>query len=339
MTSPRLNRRAMLSAAAVVAGCRPRRGASSLVVYTSLDEPYSRPILNSFQETTGVTVRPLFDTEANKSRGLAARLAAERSRPRADVFWSSEVMQTVRLAEQGLLTRYDAPAAAAIPPRYRDPEGRWTGFGARFRVFAWDSDHAGEPPAGFEELLRPKWKGQIALARPLWGTTFTEACALFQLLGGTPARRFYEGLAQQDLRLVDGNSRTAELAADGVVAVGLTDTDDLFIRQPEHPNLHAVYPDQPSPGTILIPNTVGLVAGGPNPEAGRQFIDFLLQPETERRLAELPSRQLPLNPEARSTVPEPVQQLAQIAVAPVDYQDLAPLYDEVNRFLNNLFLE
>src|SRR5688500_995373 len=120
MTAPRpLTRRCLLAGGvAAVAGCRKRAASDAVTVYCSLDEPYSRPIFDAFTRETGLSVRPIFDTEATKSRGLAQRILAEVKSPLADVFWSSEVLQMVLLAERGALEAYSSPIAASIPARF-----------------------------------------------------------------------------------------------------------------------------------------------------------------------------------------------------------------------------
>jgi iron(III) transport system substrate-binding protein len=57
-----------------------------------------------------------------------------------------------------------------------------------------------------------------------------------------------------------------------------------------------LYPDANGMGTLVIPNCTVLIANGPHPDAGRRFIDFLLQPETEKALAESEAAQMPLRP-------------------------------------------
>lgn len=334
----RLNRRALLAAGAVTSGGCTRSGpaADSVTVYVSLDEPLSRPVLDLFREKTGIRVRAIWDTEANKSRGLAARIISERERPRADLWWSSEILQTLRLAEEGLLASHSSAGTEAIPESFRDPQGFWTGFAARFRVFAVRKDPA--PPLDMEDLLRPAWKNRIAMARPLWGTTFTEACALFQLMGDQAARSFYRSLRSQGVRLVDGNSRVVEAVARRSAGAGLTDTDDVFVREAEYPGIRAIFPGQASAGSILIPNSAGLVRGGPNPAAARRLLDFLVSTEVEQKLAYSPSAQLPLNPAARKGLPERVDRMAQLKVAPLRYSALGSLYTPVSRFLSELFL-
>jgi iron(III) transport system substrate-binding protein len=332
----------LLLAAALLAGCRPAPQAS-VVVYVSLDEPYSRPVLEAFERETRIHVRPVYDTEATKSRGLAQRIAAERARPRADVFWSSELLQTLRLKQQGVLEPYRASSAAGIPARYRDPEGYWTGFAARFRVLVYNKDRVKTPPRSLLELTRPVWRGEVAMANPLFGTTTTEAAALFQILGAEGARGYYRALRENGVRIVDGNSVAAEDVARGDAHVGLTDTDDAFIRMDQGRPLGLVYPDQAGFGALLIPNTAALVRGGPNPERARRFLDFLFRPETELLLAALPSRQLPLNASLRGRgeahLPEQVRPLARVKAMEVDYPGLLDEYEEVDRFLRDTFLQ
>src|SRR5687768_6948813 len=165
-------------------GCDPDNPAGNgspqaLVVYTSVDEPYARPILLEFQKQTGIMVVIQTDTEATKSAGLAARLEAERDRPRADVWWGNEVFHTIRLADAGVLAPYVSPAAADVPAKYKDAEGHWTGAGLRARVVAVH----GEPDEGagkadatakrvsLQDLLKPEHRGRIGIARPTAGTT------------------------------------------------------------------------------------------------------------------------------------------------------------------------
>ena len=49
-----------------------------------------------------------------------------------------------------------------------------------------------------------------------------------------------------------------------------------------------VYPDQKEGemGTLMTPSTVGLIAGAPNEDNAKKFIDFVLSEEVERELVE-----------------------------------------------------
>jgi iron(III) transport system substrate-binding protein len=294
-------------------------------------------VLEAFERETGVRVRPVYDTEANKSRGLALRLRSEASRPRADVFWSSEVLQMVSLRDAGVLEPYRSRSAEGIPERFRDPDGYWTGFAARFRVLVYNRKRVSRPPGSLLELTDPRWKGEVAMADPLFGATTTEAVALFAELGTERAREYYRARQENRTRIVDGNSVAAEWTARGDTMVGQTDMDDAFIRIDRGADLGVVFPDQDGMGAVLIPNTAALVRGAPHAEQGRKLLDFLLRPETELLLASLPSRQLPLHPSVRDRLPEKVKPLASVRAMAVDYSGLAASYPEVDRTLAGIF--
>ena len=192
---------------------RVAAAAGEVIVYCSLDRPYAEPVLRAFERETGVRARMVYDTEAAKSLGLARRIVAERRRPRADVFWSSEVARLVGLKSDGVLAPYRSPAAAGIPARFRDPEGYWTGFAARARVLIWNRKQVRQPPRSLLELEAPRWRSVVSIANPLFGTTASEAAALFQVLGARRARSYYRALRDNGVRIVDGNAVVADRVA------------------------------------------------------------------------------------------------------------------------------
>ena len=122
-------------------GCRIATPKRRVVVYTSVDQHYSEPILKEFEDQTGIRVLPIYDVEAAKTTGLVNRLIAEKQRPRADVFWNGEFAQTILLKGKGCLAPYASPNAGDIPAQYRDPENCWTGFGGRARVLIVSTRH------------------------------------------------------------------------------------------------------------------------------------------------------------------------------------------------------
>src|SRR5437867_553560 len=109
------------------------QGAGSVVVYCSADKEFAELIFKAYEAKTGVKVLPLYDTEETKTAGLTSRLVAEKSQPRADVFWSSDTSRAVALVDQGVAESYVPKESAAISSRYRSATGLWTAFAARFR--------------------------------------------------------------------------------------------------------------------------------------------------------------------------------------------------------------
>ena len=328
-------RRAAFSVLAVVSLCLVGCGGTStpareVVVYSSVDDVFARPIAERFQQETGITVRLVPDTEETKSTGLLNRLIAEKERPRADVFWSGDPMRAALLKARGVTAVYRSANAQGLSSLYSDPEGHWTGFSARARVLIYNKYLVpdGEEPESVMDLLDPRFSGKACIANPLFGTTSMHAAALFEVLGDQEARDFFEGFTDNDGSIVSSNGEVRRRVAAGDFAVGITDTDDANVAIQEGKPIGVVYPDEAGMGTLIIANAAVLIRGGPNPEAGQEFIDYLLRPETEQALAESEAAQMPVRPGI--SVPDHVRPLEQITPMKVDYRKLAEKLEQLS---------
>ncbi len=310
----------------------------SVVVYVALDEMYARPVLEAFERETGIAVKAVYDTEASKTTGLRTRLAAEKGRPRADVFWNNEVAQTIMLKEAGVLEPYRSPAASAIPERFRDPEGYWTGFAARARVMIYNTHLVNVPPTSILDLLKPEWKGKAAIGTPLFGTTVTHAAALFALWGDDRAKAFFRGLRENGVAVLEGNAQVRDRVAQRDFAFGLTDTDDANGAIEDKLPVRWVFPDQGAEGigTLIIPNTVALISGAPHSVSAKRLIDYLLSPAVETQLAAMRSIQIPLNAAVKSGPNVPV--IATIKTMDVSFAAIAAKMPAAAEYIKQEFL-
>jgi iron(III) transport system substrate-binding protein len=252
-------------------------------------------------------VRCRYDNELTKTTGLVGRLRLEAERPVCDVFWSSEVFHTIQLARDGLFEpavsrppssdpSLSSDERASWPAAYRDPEGLWYGFALRARVIAYNTRQLkpDEVPTEITELALPRWRGRVVMARPSFGTTGGHVASWFALFGPDRAETFLRQLRDNEVRLVEGNSQVVRAVAHGQADLGLTDTDDVWAAQRNGWPVGLVYPRHGDQGTLLIPNTVARVRGGPNAVGAAQLIAFLLSSDTERTLAESDSHNVPV---------------------------------------------
>jgi iron(III) transport system substrate-binding protein len=323
-------------------GCQRSAGrgeANSVVVYTALDEEFSQPILNDFAKDAGITVLPKFDPESTKTVGLTSEIIAEAKRPQCDVFWNNEILNTLRLEKLGLLAAYHPLAAVAFDAQWRSPNGTWYGFAARARILIVNKKliEGKAKPQSIHDLIDSKWRGQIGIAKPLFGTTATQAACLFALWGDEKAENYFRHLKANEVQILGGNKRVAEAVSAGQLAFGLTDTDDAMVEVDRGMPVEIVYPDQGPDGigTLFIPNTVSIVKGSPHPEAARQLVDYLLSPAVETKLAECPSVQIPLNPQVHAKVRVETPQT--IRAMHVDFQAAADKWDTAAKFLRDEF--
>ena len=284
-----------------LAGCDSKPAAPSVTLYSSVDEPIALQVVDAFTKKTGIQVQLKLDTEAGKTTGLVRRIRAEKDRPRADVFWSSELFNTIKLAREGLLAEY-RPPAADIPDRYKDSDGRWTAFASRARVLIVNTDRVKkeEVPTNWRAVADDRWRGRLAVADPQFGTTGGQFAAMYALWGEPAYLEFLQKLKETlSGPLLDGNATVARQVGSGNLAIGMTDTDDVYARQERKEPVDLIYPDLGDGGTLLMPNSVGLLAGAPSDRDGKRLIDFLVSEEVERILAKSDSRNVPVRPKLR----------------------------------------
>lgn len=269
----------------------------TVTVYVSTDRVFSEPVLREYERRARVRVDVVYDTEETKSTGLANRLIAEQARPQADVFWSNEPVRTLVLKSRGVLAPYRSPGAEGIPPVLVDPEGYWTGFSARIRVITYNTKLVTPEaaPRSIFDLADPKWRDQVAMADPRFGSTSFHVAALYALAGDEKMDDFFRRLKRNGVRIVDGNSVVRDLVARGEIKVGLTDTDDVNVAIEDGQPIAMVLPDAAGLGVPVMPNMVSLIANAPHPDEGRRLIDYLLSADVESQLARSEAAQIPLH--------------------------------------------
>jgi iron(III) transport system substrate-binding protein len=312
--------------------------AKEVVIYTSLDQVFSEPILQDFEKQTGIQVKVVYDVEASKTTGLVNRLIAEKDYPKCDVFWNSEFAQTIVLKQKGVLAPYRSPSGEDIPEQFRDQEGFWTGYAARARVLIYDTRllSEGTVPKSIFELTQPQWKGKVAMAYPLFGTAATHVAALYVALGEEKTQDYLKALKANAVLVVDGNAVARDVVVEGEVPVAFTDTDDVNVAVESGKPVKMVFPDHEGLGTLLIPTTVALVKGAPHPGEAKLLIDYLLSHEVEEKLAFAECAQIPVREKVKR--PPNVPDIASIKVMAVDYSMVAEKMTPAARFCQSLFI-
>jgi iron(III) transport system substrate-binding protein len=311
--------------------------AREVVVYCAHDRLFSQPILDAFERKHGIKVRAKWDSEATKTTGLVQTLLAQRENPRCDVFWNNEVSQTIRLAQADALQAYESPVAAELPSWARDSAHLWTGFAARARVLIVNAGRVPKDqlPTSLDDLLDPKWKGQIGIAKPLYGTTATHVAARF---AEDPAagRAFFDKLKANGAVVCAGNADVKDRVAAGELAFGLTDTDDANLALEAGKAVIVVFPDQgpEGRGTLLIPNSVAIVKGAPHLAEAQALVDFLLSAEVEEALAHSRSVQIPL----RTSIPRAAWIPQNLKAEPVKWPEVARAFPAARDYVQQSFL-
>jgi len=240
--------------------------ASTVVLYTSNKTDIVEFLTSQFEQETGITVSVV----RAGTGSLMQRIAAESENPLSDVFWSGSV-GTLKAFEQ-YFAEYRSPEDAAIPSEYLSPNGLWASCMAHVMVIMYNKDliSPSDVPTTWEDLFNPKWQGKIAMGNPeTSGSSYAQFYGILDLYGWQGIRKLAKNvIIQEHSSSVYKNvylgeypiGITMEYAAYGYIAGGAN-------------NIGIVYPSE---GTILDPEGVALIKGGPNPNEGKKFYDWLL---------------------------------------------------------------
>jgi iron(III) transport system substrate-binding protein len=258
-----------LLGAVVMAGCGGGKS-REVVIYTSQDEVYAEPIFQDFEKETGIQVRAVYDSEAVKTVGLVNRLLAETNNPQCDVFWNNEEFRTRQLLAHGVFRETNA----------------WAELGYRSRRMVINTNllPLDKAPKTFSDATNALWRGKVALAYPLFGTTSTHFLALRQRWGDDQWQAWCRALVANQPKVADGNSVAAKLVARGEAWIGFADSDDIAAEQHDGAPVVAL---PVSDETLFLANTVAVTRGAPHPAEAEQFFEYLQQKEVSQRLVDV----------------------------------------------------
>jgi len=317
-------------------GCRDKRSAvpagGEIVLYSSIDTDFLKSVVRAFEAKSGGRVLIAGDTEATKTTGLVQRLIAEKDRPRADVWWSSEALGTIKLSALGMLEGYvsesaerDFAAQGGWPAALRGEAKDWYGFALRPRVIVYNTSRVKSRASSCEQVLRGEL-GPCAMARPQFGTTRGHV-GYWASRDKAALRDEFKKAKAAGLRLYDGNSSVVRAVSLGEAHVGITDFDDVIAGQSQGWPVELSMGDGKRNHVLPLcttPCTAGLIKGGPNPTGARQLLDFLLSEEVETLLATSDSRNVPARPALASRYAPPGYD----RIAQPDWRAVAASVDE-----------
>jgi len=308
----------------ILASCS--NNTNEVVVYSSVDQIFSEPILKEFEEKSSITVKMVFDTEETKSTGVMNRLIAEGRNPQCDLFWSGDPMRNILLKSKGITAPLHSIAASKIPSFAQDKEGHWIGFSARARVLLYNKKLIAKEalPQSILDLTQPQYDHKFAIANPLFGTTTFHIAAIFSAWGTEKGMQWLTGLKKNNVTIATSNGDVKRRVLKGEVAMGLTDTDDAFEAKKENSDVDYLFLDQEKNGlgSLIMPNALSLIAHSPHPENGKKLMEYLLSKEVESQLAQS-CAQMPLIKGVKT--PKQTPSLEHITPMKIEYEKISHL--------------
>lgn len=274
---------ALLLLATSLAGCS---GGDRLTLYSGRAEVQVKPILEMFERATGVKVSARYGASAE----LAAQIAEEGSRTRADVFWAQDAGALGAVDKLGLFAPVPPAAAGAVDQKYRAPDNGWVGVSGRARVITYDPRKVpqAELPASVFDLTAPKWKGRIGLA-PTNGSFQSFVTAMLLTVGEGRTRTWLSGIKANDPKTYASNDLIVRAINEGQVDLGLVNHYYLFQLQseigPERTVARNHYTAGTDPGALVNVAGVGILKSSKKQADAARLVEYLLTEPAQRHFA------------------------------------------------------
>ena len=135
--------------------------ASELNLYSARKEALIKPLLDKFENQTGITVNLV----TGKADALLKRLKSEGRNTPADVLITTDAGRLHRAKVSGVTQPFSSSTLNdAIPESYRDPEGHWIGLSLRSRPILYAKGRVDPAELStYEALTDKKWKKRICI--------------------------------------------------------------------------------------------------------------------------------------------------------------------------------
>ncbi|MBP2017611.1 iron(III) transport system substrate-binding protein [Symbiobacterium terraclitae] len=280
----------------VLAGCGGgTREQQRMTLYTSFGADLYTPLVQAFEEQTGIKVDVVFGGTGE----LLRRLEAEKGTAGADVMLGGGAESYEAYRE--LFVPYTVKDDDLIPGALKAPDRVWYGFNALPMVIMYNRNLVPEDelPRGWADLADPRWQGRLAMSDATKsGTAFVQVVTMLTLFADDGAEGWNTVSAVvKNARVLGSSSLPPKGVDEGEYALALTHENMAWKYAQAGGPVGWIYPAE---GTATIPDSVALVKGAPNPDAARKFMDFLFSREAQ----EMASRQLGLRA-SRTDVPLP----------------------------------
>ncbi|MEU6035829.1 ABC transporter substrate-binding protein [Actinomadura sp. NPDC047616] len=286
----------LTAAAALALGAcaapNPSAAAGTVVVAGyggSYQEAFEQSVIPGFEKSCGCKVTYI----AGSSTDTVAKLKAQAGRPQIDVALIDDGPQA-QAAQAGLLAKLDPARVTRLPQvaeLARLPGDVGVGFGLTATGIAYNPDWFAEnglpEPTSLEDLASPKLKDKVVLPS-ITNTYGVHLLVMAAKAGGGSEKNIQPGF--DVVRRLAANAVTFDNTADvsnyflqGQAAASVWGKSRVETLADKNFPIKFVYPKE---GAVPLLATANVVNKAPHPDLAARFVNELLGPEAQKKLAQ-----------------------------------------------------
>ncbi len=301
-------------------------GTKEVVIVTSFPKELFENYKKAFEvKHPGVTVV----INAKQTNAGVTYLQETKAKPAADIFWVSAPDAFQTLKSDGILEKYSLPKEilTRIPAKIgtfpiSDPDGTYFGFAVSGYGLMWNKmymqTHRLPEPKEWTDLADPRYYGHLVISAPSRsGTTHLTIEVILQAYGWEKGWALLLSTGGNMGSITERSFGVPEAVNTGQYGIGVViDFFGLSAIASGFP-VDFAYPSL----TSVVPASVGIVKGGPNPENARAFVNFLLGDEGQTLLFSKEIARLPVIPALYAKAPAGYPNPFKMKLGGVEFND------------------
>ncbi len=272
----------------LVFGCT---AADEINVYSARQEVLMKPLINKFEEKTGIKVNII----AAKANQLINRIIQEGEYSNADIILTTDVGRLYAAKVKNIMQKVNShKLEKLIPQRFRDSEGYWFGLSLRYRIIVYDKNKVNyDNFSGYLGLADDIWNKRILVRSSNNVYNQSLVAAMIINYGEKKTADFLTKFIKNLARKPSGGDRDqirAILGGEGDIALV---NSYYFLKMKnldknnELKNLEAYFPKDDSMNTHINISGAGILKHSKNKKNAIKFIEFLVEDEAQKIYAEV----------------------------------------------------
>jgi iron(III) transport system substrate-binding protein len=272
------NTRSLSALALVAASLWTLPAAHALTIYSAGPGKLIDTLAADFKARTGVAV-DVFQADTGK---VMARLQAEATNPRADVVISASWDSAQDLDRRGLLVAHDSANALKVAPQYRQPN--YVAQGLSVLSIVWNTRSGTPRPGDWSDLTAPAFKDKVTMPDPAQSGASLDLLSALQKRQSDKAWELFARLKANGMVISGPNAQAMNPVLQGAKAAVFGAVDYVALgSQAKGESIEVIFP---SSGTVVAPRPMMVLKSSKAQDDARRFIDFVLSPEGQARVAE-----------------------------------------------------
>lgn len=257
-----------------------------LTIYSGRGEDLVQPILDRFQEETGIEVEVRYGGTAE----MAAAILEEGDNTPADVFYGQDAGALGALSLEGMARQLPSDVLDRVESRFRSPDGLWIGTSGRARVVVYDTEQLSEDdlPSSILDYTDSRWENALGWA-PTNGSFQAWVTALRVTEGEDVAREWLEDIQALNPNVYEANTPIVGAAISGEIQAGFVNHYYLY-REIEEAGGDVAADNyffrNGDIGGLINVAGVAILEPAANVEQAEMLVDFLLNEESQQYFAD-----------------------------------------------------